>query len=165
MEIWDILDINGRKIGKTTQKGQRLKEGQYHLVVHIWIFNSKGETLIQKRADHLNNLPGLWAVTGGSVIQGEDSLTAIKRETKEELGIHIQPKPGPIRYQWRNILTDIWLAKKDIDLKDMVLQKEEVSDAKWVSQEKLKQMIAKGEFHRYEKEYFETMKKYWSKYL
>lgn len=161
MEIWEVLDQYGEKTGERTEKGQKLKDGQYHLVVHIWILNSKGEILIQKRADHLKNLPGLWAITGGAVIEGEDSIAAAQRETKEELGIDISIKSKPIRYQWRNIFVDIWTAEKDVELKDMVLQKEEVSDAKWVTKAELKKMIHNGQFHRYEKEYFLTIEKYW----
>lgn len=57
--------------------------------MHIWIINSKSELLIQKRPDHLKHLPGIWAATGGAVIQGEDSKTAACREAKEELGVDI----------------------------------------------------------------------------
>lgn len=154
-----MLDNQGNKTGKIVKKGNKLLEGEYHLVVHIWILNSKGEILIQKRADHLKNNPGLWAITGGAAIQGEDGQTAVQREAKEELGIDINPVAKPIRYQWRNTFTEIWIVECEVDLKDIVLQKEEVSDAKWVTNQELKQMIHKGEFHRYEKEYFEIVKK------
>lgn len=159
VERWDVLDKHGNKTGKTIDKEEGLQGGQYHLVVHMWILNSKGEILIQKRADHLKNAPGLWAITGGAAIQGEDSIAAARRETKEELGIEINPTSKPIRYKWNNTFTDIWIIKKDIDLKDMILQKEEVADVMWVTREKLEEMIDQGEFHRYEDAYFKTIEK------
>ena len=43
VELWDILDKDGRLTGRTVEKGRPLKEGEYHLIVHIWIRNSKGD--------------------------------------------------------------------------------------------------------------------------
>lgn len=159
MEIWDVLDENRELTGKTIVRGNALKDGEYHLVVHIWIINSKGEILIQKRPDHLEYAPGLWATTGGSAIQGEDSITAAFRETKEELGIEIDRNSvtGPLSYKRDNDFTDIWVVKQDIELDDTILQEEEVSDVKWVSTKELKQMICEGSFHRYSDEYFELL--------
>jgi hypothetical protein len=37
MEIWDILDINGNKTGKTKIRGHKLNKSEYHLVIHVWI--------------------------------------------------------------------------------------------------------------------------------
>jgi len=156
MEIWDILDENRKLTGKTINRGEQLKDGEFHLVVHIWIINSNGEILIQKRPEHLEFAPGLWATTGGSATQGEDSISAAFRETKEELGIEIDKDSmlGPLSYKRKDDFTDIWLVNQDIDLEDIILQKEEVSDAKWVSTKELNQMICEGCFHRYSDEYF-----------
>ena len=57
MEIWDILDENGNKTGRTIIRGEKLEVDEYHLVVHIWIINSNGEILIQKRPEHLEFAP------------------------------------------------------------------------------------------------------------
>lgn len=76
MEKWDLLDGEGRPLGKTLVRGDKLRPGQYHLVVHIWVEDSRGRLLIQKRAPHLKLMPDTWAVTGGSAVAGEDSVTA-----------------------------------------------------------------------------------------
>lgn len=157
MEIWDILDEDGNETGETVVKGTPLKQGQYHLVVHVWIINSKREILIQKRAKHLEYAPDIWAITGGAAIQGEDSFMTAKREVKEELGIEIHPTGKPVRCKRENDLTDIWVVRSDVDLQDIVLEKEEVSDVKWVTKQKLKMMIKCGEFHQYNKEYFQLV--------
>ena len=91
MEKWDLLDGDGRPLGQTLVRGDKLRPGQYHLVVHIWVEDSKGRLLIQKRAPHLKLMPDTWAVTGGSALAGEDSLTAAARELSEELGIEAAP--------------------------------------------------------------------------
>lgn len=50
MEIWDILDENGNKTGRTMVKGEEVPEGFYHLGADIWIINSENKILIQKRS-------------------------------------------------------------------------------------------------------------------
>ena len=48
MEQWDIYDKCFVKTGRTHERGKTLEEGDYHLVVHIYPINSKGQILIQK---------------------------------------------------------------------------------------------------------------------
>lgn len=162
METWDILDENGSITGRTILRGKDLKVGEYHLVVHIWIINSKGEVLIQRRPEHLEFAPGVWATTGGSAIVGEDSITAACREVKEELGIKISKNSmlPPLKIKRKNDFTDIWVVKQDIELIEMKLQKEEVEDVKWVNKQELKEMILDGSFYRYSDVYFQLLSKH-----
>ena len=78
MEKWDLLDGDGRPLGQTLVRGDKLRPGQYHLVVHIWVEDSKGRLLIQKRAPHLKLMPDTWAVTGGSALAGETDVFVLK---------------------------------------------------------------------------------------
>jgi len=149
MEYWDVLDQKGCKTGRTVVKSQELKEGEYHLVVHAWIISSTdGKILIQKRPDHLEFAPGVWAVAGGSAVKGETSHMAVCREVKEELGLDVNPTIEPIRYLNNNSITDIWVIKSDINLKDVTLQKEEVDEVKWVTEDELKIMLEDGSFYK-----------------
>lgn len=156
MEIWDILDEKGNKTNRTIVRGQKLQEGDYHLVVHIWILNDKNEFLIQKRADNLKRLPGIWAVTGGSAIEGEDSITAALREVREELGIEINLKA--FTKLWTLIrkdnIADVWLARQNVELDEIKLQVEEVSQVKWANREAIEALLKEGIFHDYGENYF-----------
>ncbi len=160
-EYWDILDKNGRVTGQRVKREQfnRFRPGQYHLVVHIWIKNSKGEYLIQKRSENRLPMPGEWAATGGSVLSGEESRTAAMRELGEELGIRVLE--NEIHYIARltrkNSFVDIWSVGVDVDADSLQLQTEEVQAVKWVTQEELKKMIAEKQFHDYGKAYFEKV--------
>ena len=160
-EYWDILDADGEKTGKRVKRERfgTLGVGQYHLVVHVWITNSSGEFLIQKRSRNKQPMPGEWGATSGSVKSGEDSRTAAIRELYEELGIPV--KPGEIffveRFRRKNSISDIWHVGVDADINSLTLQKEEVSAAMWVTPDELKRMIKKGEFHNYGMEYFDTV--------
>ena len=159
MELWNILDSSGNKTGKTKVRGEELQEGEYHLVVHIWILNDKGQFLIQKRADHLKLMPGLWAATGGSIVAGEDGRTAAIREVKEELGFDVDEtnftKLRTIKRQ--DNFAEVWLVKQNVSIEDLILQVEEVSEAKWVHREELQNMVKAGVFHNYGEDYFKNI--------
>ena len=86
VEIWDLYDAQGEKTGKTMIRGEAIPSGFYHIGVHIWPMNDKGELLIQRRSMGVQWKPGIWAVTGGSAVSGEEPLTAARRELREELG-------------------------------------------------------------------------------
>lgn len=158
-EIWDIFDKDGNLTGKTIERGKKLNEGEYHLVVHIWIRNDKGQYLIQKRAENLKLFPGQWATTGGSAISGEDSKTAALRELREELGIDTRKEKLKkiSRIVKKTIISDTWLIEENIDIRTVKLQKEEVSDVKWATKEEICYMVSKGSFHDYGEEYFRLL--------
>ena len=88
-EICDIYDVYGNRTGKTFVRGEPLSNGQYVMVVDVWIVNSRDEILIQKRSEQKKDLPGTWATHSGCVLAGESSLQACIREPLEEIGIQI----------------------------------------------------------------------------
>jgi isopentenyldiphosphate isomerase len=65
-----------------------------HRVVHVLVFNTKGDLLLQKRSMSKDVAPGKWDTSvGGHLNPGEDPLSAARREMKEELGISLgEPK-------------------------------------------------------------------------
>ena len=104
-------------------------------------------------------MPDTWAVTGGSALAGEDSLTAAARELSEELGIEAAPSElkrlGRLRR--RNSLCDLWRLRRDVPLSALRLQKEEVADARWVSRGQLMEMVKRRRFHHYGSPYFDFL--------
>ena len=160
MEKWDILDSDGNKQGRIAVRGKTvLGNGEYHLVVHIWIFSSDGKILIQKRSNSKRLMPGEWAATGGAAVSGEDSFTAAARELKEELGIKSNKDNLKFlkRIKRRNSFIDIWTISSDTPIKELKLQKSEVSEVRWVSPDYLKTMIKEGSFHDYGKYYWSVI--------
>lgn len=155
-EYWDLFDRNGKPLCRSIRRGERLRAGEYHLVVHIWVVNSMGRFLIQRRSPRRKLMPNVWAVTSGSAVAGENSLLAAQRELSEELGITLPPeefrKVG--RITRRNSLCDIWLVYKDVAVPDMRLQREEVSQVRWVTPDQLFEMIKERSFHHYGVSYF-----------
>lgn len=151
VEIWDVYDNNRNLTGKTIERGKKLARGEFHLVVHIWIINSKGQVLIQKRASTVVGWSGMWATTGGSALSGENSKQAFMRELKEELGLQADPSLSEKVYSYTqgNHFTDIWLVKQDFDCNQCTLQKEEVSDVKWVYPSEMKKLLDEKKFVPY----------------
>lgn len=156
MEKWDLYDRDGRPLGKTINRGARFRSGEHHLVTHVWVVNSAGRMLIQRRSAKRRMMPNIWAITSGSAIAGEDSIAAARRELAEELGIHLPTEAFlPLgRLVRRNSLCDVYLVKRDIAVPDMKLQREEVSQVRWVTGEQLLGMVNERRFHHYGDPYF-----------
>jgi isopentenyldiphosphate isomerase len=58
--------------------------------VHMNAFDSQGNLVVARRADDKPIDPGMWDnLVGGMVASGEDELTALARETKEESGLDL----------------------------------------------------------------------------
>ena len=152
MELWDIYDIARNKTNRAMVRGEDFNKGDYHMVVHICIFNSKGEMLIQQRQPFKEGWPNMWDITvGGSAIKGDTSQMAVERELLEELGIKInmQNIRPHLTINFDNGFDDVYLIQKDIDIADLTLQYEEVQCAKWASKEEIFSMIDSGEFIPY----------------
>lgn len=159
MEKRDLYDKNRNLTGKTIYKGESVPEGSYILVVLIYIQNSKGEFLLQKRSVRKN---GLWATTGGHSKSGEDSIQGILTEVKEEIGIDLDPKKLVKYYGGRSenerVFWDDYYIKMDIDdIEKLKLQKEEVEKVGWFSIDEIKKMNDKGEFFRNHYEEFQVL--------
>lgn len=86
-EIIDILDENGIIIGKKSKK-EAHKDGSWHQAAHVWIYNSKGELLLQLRARDKDNYPGMWDISAaGHIALGENPDDCALREIYEEIGL------------------------------------------------------------------------------
>ena len=118
--------------------------------------NSKNELLIQKRNPNKRIHPNLWSTTGGGTDLGETTSETAIRECKEELGVDIKHDEIELLLSYRRSydFIDIWLVKKDIDIKDVVVQEEEVSEVKWISIEDFEKMIENNETSENVKLYF-----------
>lgn len=144
-ELWDIYDENKNKTGRIHERGKVLAKGDYHLAVCVWILNSKNQILITQR--HPNKSWGsYWECTGGCVTSGENSLQGALREVAEEIGIKLNAEDGVLLNEelWEHDFVDTWLFKKDFSLDDIVLQPEEVINAKWVTKLEYEDMCNKG---------------------
>lgn len=146
MELLDVYDNLGNKTGRVVERGNKsetFNDNEHIAVTNIYIENDKGEFLIQKTSKEKG---GHYASTGGHINHGEDAFSTIVREVKEELGIDISNDniislghicvDFPIRF--------IFYLKKNINLNDIVLQKDEVESISYMSIDKIKDILDKG---------------------
>ena len=87
-EIFPIVDENGRVVGKATRKECHSGSRLLHPVVHLHVFDRQGRLYLQKRAHSKLIQPDKWdTAVGGHVDYGETAMQALRRETREELGL------------------------------------------------------------------------------
>ena len=149
-EIWDLYDENRELLGKDHVRGEQLPIGGYHLVVHVWIRNSKGEYLIAQRSANRPTNPLMWECVDGSVVKGEDSLQGVLREVKEEVGIDLLPEKGQVilsdikKIEFGKVvnkIVDVWLFEYDgeVDLSNATT--DEVAQVAWMNREQIKELF------------------------
>lgn len=87
-EYLEVVNRNGEIIQSLPRSEIHGDPSLIHRVVHVLVFNDKGELFLQKRSMNKDVAPGKWDTSvGGHVNSGETLDTALKRETEEELGI------------------------------------------------------------------------------
>ena len=114
MEKWDLYTKYREKTGKEQIRGKNIPKGFYHLVVHVWIRNRKGEYLISKRSVNRPTFPLMWECVGGS---------DVIYECKEF-----------------NDIMDVWLFEYDGDLHLENTTTDEVADCKWMTVSEIRKL-------------------------
>jgi len=147
-ELIDIYDENNEPLGVRKMKSEAHRDGLWHRASHVWIYNKQGEILLQLRAKSKGLNPLKWDVSAaGHISLGEEPIVAALRETKEELGLSIEAnsliflKVAKEAGVYGSIINKefqyIYLLEFSGDEKDLVLQKEEVQEVRFVHTEKI----------------------------
>ena len=159
MEKRDLYNKDRELLGKIILKGEDIPVGEYIVVVLIFIQNSKGEFLIQKRSKIKN---GTYATTGGHPKSGESSIQGIITEVKEEIGIELDKNKVQLFYSERDdkqrIFCDAYYTKMDIkNIEKLKLQLEEVEFVKWLTVDEINELIKKDKFFYQQIDKFEFL--------
>ena len=160
MEYVDLLDENRVPLDRTAERFSRRQPGEFRSVVHICVFNRAGQMLIQKRVEGKRLWPGRWDVAAaGGVSAGETPRMAAEREFREELGVPLDltGRRPCATVNFDRGFDDYFVVNRDIDLSELQLQKEEVSDVRWVELEEAMAMIDRGEFINYPKSFLQFL--------
>lgn len=154
MEVWDLYTKYRERTGKEHIRGVQIPQGYYHLVVHVWIRNRKGEYLLSQRAANRPTFPLLWECVGGSVLKGESSVEGAVREVKEEVGLALDPINGKKIFSkiretvdgksFQDIM-DVWLFEYDGELHLEEATTDEAAACKWMSAGEIKKLYDAGE--------------------
>jgi isopentenyl-diphosphate delta-isomerase len=148
-----LVDEKDNPIG-TEEKLAAHQKGLLHRAFSVFVFNSKGELLLQKRNKNKYHSGGLWTNTCCShQAPGEDTLTAAHRRLKEEMGFDCDMKEvGHLLYKthFDNGLTEHEYDYIVIGYYDGLVNQvnpEEAEDHKWEAPEKILEGIKKHPTH------------------
>ena len=148
MELWDAYTRDGELTDVTLIRGEKIPKGFYHMVCEVLVRHADGSFLLMKRHPEKPTYPGKWEATaGGSALRGEDMLTCIKRELREEtgleghtfafLGSHVDDKDATIYHSF--------LCLVDCDKDTVTLQEGETVAYRWLTDGEMAEYLASEE--------------------
>ena len=155
--IKPVVEALKREIANIdTTKENIYNNGLWHRSVHIWVMNDDQELLVQKRNPMKKTFPNLWAISSaGHVMAGESSVESGLRELKEELDIDAKPEEleylftikrvQPYRDSYIRVFDDVYLLRRNLDVRKTKLQVEELTDIKFVYYEYLNSIFKNGD--------------------
>ena len=139
-----IVDENDNVIGVKERKLIDPQKDVYR-VSALWITNSKGQTLLARRAKQKVNDPGKWgSAVAGTIDEGETYEENIYKEAFEEIGLKgvVFEKGIKMRITYpRNHFCQWFLAQIDKVIDEFIMQEDEVDALEWVSIDYLKKDI------------------------
>lgn len=144
MPLITFVDEHDNVIGAGTKLEAREKGIRFR-IVRIFLFNSQGRLLLQRRAWHLKSFPGRWDQSvGGHVDEGETYLQAAIREAEEEIGV----TGLTLREEFKHFANDLEVTgvKRRFNMLYSTVydgtvtpNPEEVTEVKWVASDELEQ--------------------------
>ena len=147
MELQDLYDSNFKNLNKTIRRRKdEIPEDCYVMMSYALIKNNDKYLLEQATVRSNNTL----AIPGGHVLAGEDGLSGLKRELKEELNLeNLKVKHlDTIIYPYNNYIFNIYLTEDKVDIKNIKYDNNEVVSINWYSKEEILEKIKKGKVNR-----------------
>ena len=132
--------------GSDIDDKSRIPKGYYVAIVGVLIINDNNEVLLEKRSMLKKIDPGKWGMCGGKIDYNEDPITAGIRETYEEIGVLLNKDEMKMLCvnKSETAYFNIFYVRKNIDINDCKLQKEEVDELRYFNIEKLGQLYDEG---------------------
>ena len=150
-ELLQVLDENGNPTGRFEKRGIVHNNKLFHNEVALWIIDKENKkVLLQRRSPNKKQNPNKLAICAGHVVGNETILEALKKETKEELGLDIKDCEVNQLLTIKRVSSqnycfshNYYLMKK-IPLQDIIIQKEELTEVLYMDYEQLKQLVRKN---------------------
>jgi isopentenyldiphosphate isomerase len=148
-EQLDILNEQGDKTGEIKGYNEVHQLGLLHRTIHVWLLNSEGKLLLQKRTKNKRIFPLQWDVSiGGHVSAGQTAIEGSQMEAREELGLDLKPEDFKYLFTvkedskttfngvgwFEKGFNEVYLVHLDLDISGFKLAPDEVSEVRWIDQ-------------------------------
>jgi len=157
-DLIDVLSDTGLRTGEILPRAEIHRLGKRHRTVHLYLFNSQNEILLQRRALTVDHAPGLFSISVlGHIQAGECSSATVRREIEEELGLDASQLKIDFLFSFFQEATrnetyidrqfnDVYITRADIQPELIRFDPSEVAEAKFVSFESFQAMVADAAF-------------------
>lgn len=151
-DLIDVLSESGLRTGEVLPRAEIHRLGKPHRAVHLYLFNSKNEVLLQKRALTVDHAPGCFGISvTGHVGAGEFSSDTVRREVEEELGLNGSRLRFDFLFSYfQEVIldgtyidrqfNDVYVTRADIQPELLQFDRSEVSEVKFVPFESFREM-------------------------
>lgn len=143
-EFFDVVDDEDNIIG-VASRDEVHQLGLKHRSVHLLVYNSNSQLLLQKRSMRKDQCPGRWcASVSGHVDHGEDYDKCVVREAREEIGLEIGKTPeklfkiGASEETGNEFSWVYWHSSEG----PFTTDQEEVSEIAWFAEEELNKLLS-----------------------
>ncbi len=155
-DLIDVLSDSGLRTGEILPRAEIHRLGKRHRAVHLYLFNSQNELLLQKRAPTVDHYPGYFSISvTGHVAAGEFSAETVRQEVEEELGLDASQLKIDFLFSFYQEATlhetyidrqfnDVYVTHADIQPEQIQFDHSEVSEVKFVPFESFLEMVGNG---------------------
>ncbi len=147
MELLDLYDDSFNKLNKTIKRRLDNIPDNCYVMMSYALIKNNGKYLLEHATSRSNNTI---AIPGGHLLAGEDGLTGLKRELKEELnleGVSIK-HIDTIIYPFNNYIFNVYLIEDNINIEDLKFDSKEVVDVNWYSKDEILLMIKNNKVNK-----------------
>ena len=153
-DLIDVLSSTGLRTGEILSRKEVHRLGKYHRAIHLYLFNSKNEILLQKRAPSVDQGAGVFTISVlGHVDAGEFSSATVRREVEEELGIDASQLKFDFLFSFfqeafvsetyiERQFSDVYVTYTDLDIDLIKFDRSEVAELKFVPFESFLEMVS-----------------------
>ena len=147
-EMFPLVDELGNITGAASRGECHNGSKLLHPVVHLHVFNDKGELFLQKRPAWKDIQPDKWdTAVGGHIDLGENAEQALKREVSEELGITEYEPQFVTSYVFESkVEKELVFVYKTIYNGEITPSKEELAGGRFWGIQEIKENIGKEVF-------------------
>lgn len=153
-----LLSEDAEPIGTELKSLVHTGETPLHSAFSIFLFDRRGQMLVQRRALHKATWAGVWSnACCGHPEPGESLMSAANRRLKEELGLEgvsLKVALPSFRYRakwrgvWENEVCPVLIGRVD-DSHNIEINTDEVESVGWLSWEEFYSSITRSEDHEY----------------